>query len=392
MKRWWADTLFKRLFILMWAALVTSHVMATGALNLVGPIGAPSGAQLRISTQPMPLMPPTPGLPGGRWLSHREAGVSAGSDAEPFTQFDVPPAFADDIGGAPPPLPTATLALDYGVRLLVIGLFAWAGARWLSRPMRQLVSASHSLTAAIGRHGALPRLDEARGTVEVRETAHVFNDMARELDQQFKSRGLMAAAISHDLRTPLTRVRMRLESIDAEPAQRCIADVREMNELIDSALQVFRDASFAEPMQSTDLQALVQSLGDDLVEQGRRVSVHGDAAVVLAQPVALRRALGNLLTNAVRYGESAEVAVFRESHGVRIVIDDHGPGIPPAQMEAVFQPFYRVEGSRNRHTGGVGLGLYIARELIHRQHGSLALANREGGGLRATVNLPPPAR
>ena len=174
---------------------------------------------------------------------------------------------------------------------------------------------------------------------------------------------------------------------DNAAAQRCIADVREMSELIDSVLAVFRDAGSTEPMQSTDVLALVQSLTDDLVEQGQPVSLVGVSAVARAQPAALGRVVANLLSNAVRYGERAHVVVDTHDGKVCIVIEDEGPGIPEGQLEAVFQPFYRVESSRSRHTGGTGLGLYIARDLIGRQGGTLTLTNRAAGGLRAEIVL-----
>jgi signal transduction histidine kinase len=141
-------------------------------------------------------------------------------------------------------------------------------------------------------------------------------------------------------------------------------------------------------MQNTDVSALVQSLCDDLVEQGHAASTSSGAPVIVAaQPLALRRALSNLLSNAVRHGERADVEVLRDGGGVKIVIDDTGPGIPQDQIEAVFQPFYRVDSSRSRQTGGSGLGLYIARDLLQRQHATLTLANRPQGGLRAVVQL-----
>jgi signal transduction histidine kinase len=362
MKRLWRDTLFKRLFLLMWAALVLSHLLAFALVTQWG-WGGPGpepGAEMSPPPAPVfPSMPPTPGMPGG------------------------------GPGQAPPPLPTGALLLDYGVRFLLIGLAAWWGARWLAAPMRRLVDASHALTSSIGRGGSVPTLDERRGTREVREAAQVFNDMARQLDAQFKGRSLLVAAISHDLRTPLTRVRMRLESLAHEPAaQRCIADVREMNELIDSALQLFRGDGFTEPAQSTDVLAMVQAQADDLAEQGHAVTASGAPGTARVQPGALRRALSNLLGNAARYGERADVKVFRDAAGVTVVIEDTGPGIPDDQLEAVFQPFYRVESSRNRRTGGTGLGLHIARDLVQRQGGTLKLANRPEGGLRATVFLP----
>lgn len=397
MRRWWRDTLFKRLFASMWIALVASHLVAfllvTGRLE-PGPNGrGPSLADLPT----LPSLPPTPGVPGTDAAASRPAPRP--SD-RPFPER--PPPERPERGFGPPPgpppsrpaegrpaLPPRLLALDYGVRLLVIGLMAWVAARWVSTPMRRLAEASRALGDALGRADAPAALDERRGTVEVRETARVFNEMAAALHRQFRSRGLMMAAISHDLRTPLTRMRMRLEQRSDDPAsQRCIDDIREMSHLIDTVLEVFRETDGAEPAQQADVFALVQSLADDLVEQGHRIEVTGEPVVACVQPVALRRVIANLLGNAVRYGERATVTVRRNDDRVEILVDDEGPGIPPDQLESVFEPFYRVEASRSRHTGGTGLGLYIARHLTTRQGGRLTLSNRSGGGLRARLTLP----
>jgi protein-histidine pros-kinase len=361
MKRLWSDTLFKRLFVLMWVALVVSHL---AAWSLVMRWAAPPEGHFAPPTPVLPSLPPMQGLQG--------AGP--------------PPMDERDDG---PGLPAGVLLFDYGVRFVLIGVAAWWGARWLSAPMRRLVDASHALASSVGRDAPLPTLVEDRGTLEVREAARVFNAMARQLDTQFRDRSLLVAAISHDLRTPLTRMRMRLESLAHEPAAaRCIADVREMNELIDSALQMFRGDASAETPRATDVLSLAQALGDDLLEQGRPVTVNGAHAIVPVQPSALRRALANLVGNAVRYGGRADVLVRHDASGVTVTIDDDGPGIPEDQLEAVFAPFRRVESSRNRDTGGTGLGLYIARDLVQRQGGTVVLANRAGGGLRATVVLP----
>lgn len=402
MKRLWRDTLFKRLFILMWVALVASHFVAYMVVTRGGAAGPGAQGGFSLLNAPVfPSLPPTPGLPDGGPVQRGGPMPPVGEDMRPRpppgdpSMGDAGPPGPDTAGegvGEPPRhsgLPTSALLLDYGVRFLMIGLAAWWGARWLSAPVRRLVDASHELASSIGGNAPPPRLDEARGTLEVREAARVFNDMARQLDEQFKGRGLLVAAISHDLRTPLTRMRMRLESIDAELAQRCIADVREMDALIDSSLTLFRGASSAEPTHPVDVLSLVQSLCDDLAEQGQAVTAGGHASTVVdAQPMALRRVVSNLISNAVRYGQRADVMVLREPGLVKIIVDDAGPGIPAAQMEAVFQAFYRVEGSRNRGSGGTGLGLYIARDLIVRQGGTLALANRPEGGLRATVTMP----
>jgi signal transduction histidine kinase len=365
MKRWWSDTLFKRLFALLWIALVVSHLVAWELVMhwAMPPRGAPAFGAGGPPPPVMPALPPTPGLPG----------AALPGDGPDDTHL----------------LPTGALLFDYGVRLLIIGAAAWWGARWLAAPMRRLVDASHALASSLGGQAALPAVDERRGTVEVREAARVFNDMARQLDAQFKGRGLLVAAISHDLRTPLTRMRMRLEAMRGEPlAERCIDDVREMNELIDSTLEMFRGEGYAEAPRSTDVLALVQALADDLAEQGHDVPVDGMPAIATVQPAALRRAVGNLLGNAVRYGQHASARVLRDETGITILVEDDGPGIPQAQLDAVFEPFYRVESSRNRATGGTGLGLYIARDLVRRQGGRLALANRAEGGVRAAVFLP----
>lgn len=377
LKRWLGDTLFRRLFILMWVALVGSHVVAYSVVTLLHSESPPHGPQAGGPALPtFPSLPPTPGFEHGPGGPH-DPGHPDMDDDGPF--------------GEPPidSLPTGLLVLDYGIRLLIIGLAAWLGARWLSRPMQTLATASRALTASLGQDPGIPRLDDTQGTTEVRETARVFNDMAKRLNEQFKARGLMVAALSHDLRTPLTRMRLRMVSLPEDPlVERCVNDIHEMNELIDSALQMFRDAGSTEPFQNTELCSVVQSLTDDLVEQGLPVSFQGTAAVVRAQPVLLRRVVSNLVSNALRYGQRADVSVQAHERQVRIVVDDIGPGIPADQLETVFQPFYRVESSRNRDTGGTGLGLYIARDLITRQGGTLTLANRPEGGLRAEVILP----
>ncbi|RZL35665.1 MAG: two-component sensor histidine kinase [Rubrivivax sp.] len=231
-----------------------------------------------------------------------------------------------------------------------------------------------------------PSLDEGHGTREVRDAAAVFNRMAAELSGQFEERGLMIAAISHDLRTPLTRMRLRLETgeVEAGVRERCVEDIREMNRLVESVIEIFRPADVAEPPR-VDLSALAQSAVDDLAETGAAVTFEGPAAVVRADPVALRRVVDNLVGNALRYAGGARVRVDLAAGVTRLVVEDDGPGIPETELERVRQPFRRVEGSRNRDTGGTGLGLYIAQQLVRRQGAALLLSNRPEGGLRAEV-------
>lgn len=378
---WLTNTLSKRLLLLMWAALVASHLAAFTVVRWVY-FNEPGSGFVGLPT--LPSLPPTPGLPGG-------PGVPPVPDEWSLDPFEATVGLERPGFG----LPTRVLLLDYGVRLLVIALAAWWGSRWLARPMRQLVQASQALGPALAGEAPLPTLDEDRGTREVRDTARVFNTMAQQLREQFRARGLVVAAISHDLRTPLTRLRMRLEGMraDAEQQRRCVADVQEMNELVDSALEVFRLGAAgpegAEAQRPVDVAALLQAMVDDLAEQGRPVSLQGSGpAVTRVPPAALRRVLGNLIGNALRYGERAVVTLEPGATLLRITVDDDGPGIPPEQLARVFEPFYRVEASRNRDTGGTGLGLYIARELVQRQQGTLVLSNRAEGGLRAVLTLP----
>ena len=371
MTRWFRDTLFLRLFVLMWAALVISHIAAFGIVtqSFWNPGSRPDG-QMVYPT--FPSLPPTPGMPGDP-LHDREAQR------------------VGPVGFQQPFLPTTLLLLDYAIRLVVIGAAAAIGARWLARPVQRLVDAAGSLGPSVRDDSPLPSLDEHVGTVEVRDAARVFNRMARELHAQFRARSLLMASLSHDLKTPLTRMRMRLEnSSDAAVVQRCIGDIREMNGLLDTALDVFRNASADEPTETVDVGALLQSIVDDLAEQGSAATLREPAAPALARarPVALRRIVANLVGNAIRYGGGVEIGIDVDGRMLCVLFDDRGPGIAPEHLESVFEPFFRVEPSRNRASGGTGLGLYIARDLARRQGGELLLSNRPGGGLRAELQLP----
>ena len=434
-----ADTLFKRLFALMWLALVISHAVAflvvtRNGLGVGGrwptfpslppfsftqraapaahtgasaPRAPASGARMPFG-QPGNGGPPDqrggpggPNGPGGPGDAGSMDGPRGPGGPPPFSNqggMDAPPNIpADGAMGPGGPradtqgdgLPASAALLDYGIRLLIIGLAAWLGARWLSAPMRRLQAASRKLGQSLAQNEAPPEIDERAGTVEVRETAHVFNEMSRQLSDQVHSRALLVAAISHDLRTPLTRIRMRLEGSENDLlTARSIADIHEMDDLIESALEVFRGTGgHVEESQVTDVNALVQALVDDLADLGQPVSVQGEPAPALVQAAGLRRVVSNLVNNALRYGKRADVAVHMQGEQVHIVIEDEGPGIPEAQLEAVMKPFYRLDTSRNRLTGGSGLGLYIARDLVARQRGVLTLANRPEGGLRATIAL-----
>lgn len=364
------DTLGKRLFLLLWVTLVVSHLLGFWLVRPPEP-GPGHHGDGRMHMAPgwfLPNLPPLMGRPDGPPAAmgphHGEMG------------FHEPP----------------RMWPDYLARVLVMGLAAWLGSRWLTAPMRRLGAASRDLEKALQLGGELPMLDEQSGPVEVRQTARIFNDMARGLKDQFEQRSLMMAAVSHDLRTPLTRLRMRLETLLPDPvAERCVQDVQDINALIGSVLDVLNEERNQEPFQQVDVMAMVQAMADDAQELGQPVTASGDAAALRLQPVAFKRVLSNLISNALRYGQQAHVQVGMQagpSSAVRITIDDQGPGIPADQLAAVFKPFVRLDTARGSGTGGVGLGLYIARELVHRQGGEITLANRPEGGLRAEIILP----
>jgi signal transduction histidine kinase len=277
------------------------------------------------------------------------------------------------------------LWIDYLLRATVIAFGAALGARWLARPMRRLADAAQALQQSLARGGALPALDERRGTVEVRETARLFNRMGQRLREQFDARGLHLAAVSHDLRTPLTRLRLRLEALPPAEREAAAQDIAAIDALLDDTLAVLREQRAGEP-ERVDLGALLQALADDLAEQGQPVELLPPAPgmLVRARPVALRRVLDNLVGNALRHGGNARLHARREGTVVELCVDDDGAGIPPEQIARAFEPWVRL----GEQGAGQGLGLAIARDLAERDGATLALVNRPDGGLRACLRLP----
>lgn len=379
------DTLAKRLFVLMWVTLVASQLVAYGVV--VGWL-SPHGPTPSLVEMGYPRMPPTPGFAEPRLRPAQPPGDRFGPPPEPDGGAR-PEARPPGGANGPHPLPTRLIVLDYAIRIGLIALASWWGARWLARPMARLVAASQQLGTAVDRQEAVVPLDELAGSIEVRQAARVFNEMASQLQSQFRARELMLAALSHDLRTPLTRLRLRLESEPESPErERSIADVRGMHALIDHTLDAFRGSARDERFHRTDVHALAQSVVDDACESGQAATLEGEPAIADVQPAALIRVLGNLVENAVRYGRRADVRVAVRGGEVLLVVEDEGPGIPPERLDDVLRPFVRLEASRHRDTGGVGLGLYIVQDIVRRQRGRFVLSNRAQGGLRAEVWLP----
>ena len=277
------------------------------------------------------------------------------------------------------------LLLTLAVLLASVIALTLLAVRWLTRPLAVLAAAADEL----GRNMHRPPMPE-QGPAEVRRAASAFNRMQARLHTYISERERMLAAVSHDLRTPITRLRLRAELIEDEALRaKFDKDLAEMELMTAAALDFLRGAAADEPVQPVDVLALLESLQADMEEAGHAVRVHGRThAPYPARPLALKRLLANLIENAVKYGTRAEVSVEDAAGELRIIIADEGPGIPQDELDRVFEPFYRVEGSRSRNTGGVGLGLSVARDIARAHGGDLVLRNRTGGGLETILTLP----
>jgi signal transduction histidine kinase len=242
---------------------------------------------------------------------------------------------------------------------------------------------------AVGKGAKVPPLPE-RGARELRNATRAFNTMQERLHRYLDSRTRVLAAMSHDLRTPLTRLRLRAEAIDdAVTRERMTADLDEMSVMVTGALSLFKGLNDTEAAAPVRIDDLLTSLRKEFAELGGEVDVSGTSTVpLLAKPNALKRCLSNLLHNAIKYGQRAHVTMADTGSHLQICIRDEGPGIPDDQLEQVFEPFYRLESSRSRDTGGTGLGLCIARDIAEAHGGSIQLRNHPDGGLQATLTLP----
>lgn len=264
---------------------------------------------------------------------------------------------------------------------VLVTLVAVVTAVRVVRPMRALADAADHA----GRGEPLPALAET-GPRELRHTLRAFNTMQERITRYVNDRTRMLAALSHDLRSPLTAMRLRLELIeDGEDRDRLSALTDEMQAMIETTLAFARGESMQEDMIEADLVGIVH----DLVAEDAKLSITSPPTLMMRiRPVALKRGLRNLIDNAIRYGDRADIELDGSENNIAITITDYGPGLPEDQLEAVFEPFYRHETSRNRDTGGAGLGLAIARSAIHAHGGDISLRNRPEGGMVATVRLP----
>lgn len=271
------------------------------------------------------------------------------------------------------------------VLLVSVAVLAALAVRALTRPLAVLAAAAGEL----GRDIRRPPLDE-KGPLEVQRAARAFNTMQERLIRYIEDRNRILAAISHDLKTPITRLRLRTELLDDAPLkEKFLLDLDDMQRMAQASLDFLRGGEDSEPIAPMDLNALLESLQEDAEDVGHAVSISGAASQPLrCRPLALKRCLTNLVDNALKYGQSAEIAVADAATRLRLIVRDRGPGIPAAELERVFEPFYRLEGSRSRDTGGTGLGLSIARNIARAHGGELSLRNHPQGGLEAVLELP----
>ncbi|MGF6210084.1 sensor histidine kinase [Pseudomonas frederiksbergensis] len=342
------DTLFGRLFGVLLIAIILAHLLAFFWFHHYGP----------------PPPPPPPGF-------------SENFDGQ---RPPLDPRFANR-----PPRPWfggPLVPLTFQFVSLIIA--AWYGAKLLSRPIQRLSDAAERLSENLDS----PPLDES-GPREARQAAHTFNKMQRRIIEQVQQRSRMLGAVSHDLRTPLSRLKLRLEQIDDDKLQgQMRQDLDDMIHMLDATLTYLHEHRTSEAPQWMDVQALVESLSENAQDQGSDVQASGHCAPLQVQPMALRSCINNLIDNALRYAGEALITLEDSRGHLVIRVIDHGPGIAADKREAVFEPFFRLEGSRNRNSGGVGLGMTIAREAAERLDGQLSLEETPGGGLTAVIRLP----
>jgi signal transduction histidine kinase len=286
---------------------------------------------------------------------------------------------------APPAASTNSELLSLLPFLLSIAFLAYLVARMSMRPLKRLAQAAKDLGNDINHPPVV-----LSGAAEIRQASAAFNAMQARIRQHITQRTQMLAAITHDLQTPLTRLRLRLEKVgDKELQQRLIDDLSAMQQMVKEGLDLARSMDSTENMQALDLDALLDSVCSDATDTGQQVELRGRAAMALmGRPLAIRRCLVNLIDNAVKYGHYANVTVERLVGSARIRIRDGGPGIAPDQMARVFEPFYRIETSRSRESGGTGLGLTIARNIAEQHGANVTLANHQDGGLEVTLVVP----
>jgi signal transduction histidine kinase len=270
---------------------------------------------------------------------------------------------------------------------LVVGIAVFAV--WLVLRVTVPFAAFARAANRLGKDLSAEPLSES-GPREVADAAHAFNAMQARLRHMVENRSRILAAVSHDLRTPVTLLRLRSEALtDRTERTRMLRTLDEMESMIGSVLEFSKATALDEPRQSVDLSALVEAICDDMADTGAKVDFSGPGKLAYhCHRMSLKRAFTNLIDNAVKYGGNARVRIERDARAIHVVIDDDGPGIPPGELERAFTPFHRIAPQHGETEGGVGLGLSIAQIIINGHGGRIELANRSEGGLRVRVSLP----
>lgn len=274
----------------------------------------------------------------------------------------------------------STLIMAIGV-----ALFSALATRWIGRPLAAFARAADRLGRDVNASPLPPG-----GPREVRAAVDAFNDMQGRIRRFVEDRTRMLAAISHDLRSPITRLRLRTEMLpEGDARAKMLADLDEMQAMVSSTLEFARGEANDEPVQTIDLAATLEAICDNTSDMGLAADYHWTGRLVCScRPHALKRALANLVENGARYGNAVHVQATHQGQDIRILIEDEGPGIPEDHQEKVFTPFFRLEQSRNRKTGGIGLGMTVARTIIRSHGGDITLRNKPEGGLSVEVVLP----
>lgn len=284
----------------------------------------------------------------------------------------------------------AAFSLRFLVSMGIMAVIAILVSIWVVRRVSSPLTALSKAALRLGEDLNAPPMPEV-GTVETRQAAHAFNAMQARLRGMIDDRTKMLAAISHDFRTPLTLLRLRVENVeDTVEREKMLSTIAELNKMVATTLEFASGVTKQPVRRPTDLAALTESIVDDLADAGLPVQMGAAAQPIIyaCDPATLKRALTNLIDNAVKYGGHAEVAIHKTSQKIEITIDDGGPGIPEEELTHVLEPLYRLESSRSRETGGMGLGLAITLSIIRAHGGQLILSNRVEGGLRALIYFP----
>lgn len=285
---------------------------------------------------------------------------------------------------APSLVPVAPWASLATAMAILVGVAAVVLMHRIAGPLRELTRA----TGRIG-HGAVVRVPEI-GPDETRDIARALNAMQERIHRLVRERTQALAAVSHDLRTPMARLRLRLDHVEDE-GERCAmaSDLDDMRAMVDATLSYLRGGADPEVRQTVNVASVLMGIADASADAGRDVAFEGPGrALAAVRPVAFRRALENLVDNGVRYGARVRIGLEVEATALVLLVDDDGPGVPPDEVARAFEPFTRLEGSRNRNSGGTGLGLTIAKRAVEAEGGTLRLVNRPEGGLRAEIRLP----